>query len=184
VAKIIDIFSKSIFSSVFYTTSFMKYFIQWRNFSTTSLPKLDPDWITGFSDAEGCFMINIIRNPKFKMGWYVQPCFCIVLHEKDRTTLELIKSYFPPPPPTPAGVGGGDKQGGEVGNITKNSKNCLQYRVTSLQDLINVIIPHPPPQPPRGVGGDKLLGGGGLISTLLLLKNGLISSYSNKLSIY
>jgi hypothetical protein len=28
VAKIIDIFSKSIFSSVFYTTSFMKYFIQ------------------------------------------------------------------------------------------------------------------------------------------------------------
>ena len=125
VAKIIDIFSKSIFSSVFYTTSFMKYFIQWRNFSTTSLPKLDPDWITGFSDGEGCFLINIIRNPKFKMGWYVQPCFCIVLHEKDRTTLELIKSYFC-----------------EVGNITKNSKNCLQYRVTSLQDLINVIIPH------------------------------------------
>jgi hypothetical protein len=161
VAKIIDIFSKSIFSSVFYTTSFMKYFIQWRNFSTTSLPKLDPDWITGFSDAEGCFMINIIRNPKFKMGWYVQPCFCIVLHEKDRTTLELIKSYFC-----------------EVGNITKNSKNCLQYRVTSLQDLINVIIPHPPPAPQGGWGG------GGLISTLLLLKNGLISSYSNKLSIY
>lgn len=29
-----------------------------------------------------------------------------------------------------------------VGNITKGSKDSIQYRVTSLKDLINVIIPH------------------------------------------
>jgi len=39
--------------------------------------------------------------------------------------LELIKSYF-----------------GGIGNINKRGEDSFQYRVTSLQDLINVIIPH------------------------------------------
>jgi len=38
--------------------------------------------------------------------------------------LELIKSNF------------------GVGNITKQGKDCVQYRVTSLRDLTNIIIPH------------------------------------------
>jgi len=29
-----------------------------------------------------------------------------------------------------------------VGNITKQGENSVQYRVTSPQDLINIIIPH------------------------------------------
>jgi hypothetical protein len=39
--------------------------------------------------------------------------------------LELIKSYF-----------------GETGNILKQGKDSVQYRVASLKDLTNVIIPH------------------------------------------
>ena len=39
--------------------------------------------------------------------------------------MELIKSYF-----------------GGIGNITKHGKDSIQYRVTSLQDLINIILPH------------------------------------------
>jgi hypothetical protein len=31
---------------------------------------------------------------------------------------------------------------GEVGNIAEQGKGCIQYRVSSLQDLTNVIIPH------------------------------------------
>jgi len=38
--------------------------------------------------------------------------------------MEHIKSYF------------------GVGNISKEYKNIVQYRVTSLKDLTNVIIPH------------------------------------------
>jgi len=39
--------------------------------------------------------------------------------------MELIKSYF-----------------GGRGNISKEYKNIIKYEITSIQDLINVIIPH------------------------------------------
>lgn len=31
--------------------------------------KLNPNWVTGFTDAEGCFMININKRETNKMGW-------------------------------------------------------------------------------------------------------------------
>lgn len=49
---------------------------------------LNPNWVTGFVDAEGCFMVNIRKNPKSKLGWTVQPIFQINLHKKDKTILE------------------------------------------------------------------------------------------------
>ena len=30
--------------------------------------KLNPNWITGFVDGEGCFSIGIFKNLKFKIG--------------------------------------------------------------------------------------------------------------------
>jgi len=50
--------------------------------------------------------------------------FTISLHVKDINLLQQIKSYF------------------GVGNISKEYKNILQYRVTSIKDLTNKIIPH------------------------------------------
>jgi hypothetical protein len=32
------------------------------------LIKLDPWFITGFTDAEGCFTLSIVRNNKMKAG--------------------------------------------------------------------------------------------------------------------
>ena len=94
-----------------------------------NLPKdfylLNPNFVTGFIDAEGCFMIKIWKNPKSKIGWTVQAEVSIGLHQKDRYTLELIKFYF-----------------GGLGDIYKQGKDSVRYRVSSLQDLINVIIPH------------------------------------------
>ncbi len=43
---------------------------------------------------------------------------------RDRATLELIKSSF------------------GVGTIFKPNEKSLQFQVTSLQDLVNIIIPH------------------------------------------
>ena len=56
--------------------------------------KLNPNWITGFVDGEGSFMISLRENSKSKKGWTVQALFSICLHGKDRVLLELIKSYF------------------------------------------------------------------------------------------
>jgi len=107
------------FLSAFYAVA-IKYFIRSRNFST-SLSKLNPNWITGFSDAEGCFTVSLIQNHKFKVGWKVQTKFQIGLHTKDLAILLLIKSFF------------------GVGTITKQGKSGVMYRVTSLQDLSKII---------------------------------------------
>ena len=84
--------------------------------------KLDPYWITGFFDGEGCITIDIQKSKVSKTGWRVQAIFLIGLHEKDRAVLELIQSYF-----------------GGIGNITQLGLNGVQLRVSSLKDLIKII---------------------------------------------
>jgi len=51
--------------------------------------------------------------------------FQISLHEKDRIILESIQSYF---------------EG--AGSIKKHSENALHYKVGSLPELTNIILPH------------------------------------------
>jgi hypothetical protein len=48
-------------------------------------------FITGFSDAESCFSINILKNDNYKTGWRVKPVFSIGLHIKDKELLYLIQ---------------------------------------------------------------------------------------------
>jgi hypothetical protein len=85
---------------------------------------LNPNWVTGFMDAESCFSISIVINPDLKMGWTVKAIFILGLHKKDRMILELLQKFF------------------GVGNIKPQGKDSVQYRVTSIKDLMGVIIPH------------------------------------------
>jgi hypothetical protein len=56
--------------------------------------KLDPNWVTGFCEAEGSFTVTISKSSKMASGWQVFPCFKISLHKKDRVLLEMIQTYF------------------------------------------------------------------------------------------
>lgn len=94
-----------------------------RNYSTNSTSSLHPQFITGFSDAESSFFITFIKSNKSPIGYYIQLCFQIGLHRKDRILLEMIKSYF------------------MVGNILIKDKDQIIYQVTSIKDLA-VIISH------------------------------------------
>lgn len=97
-----------------------------RFFSTLiNLPvsKLNSWFITGFADAEGCFSISIIPDARLKLKWGVSPAFIIKLHIKDFKILEKIKNTL------------------EVGNIRKNGKDSVEYRVYSIKEL-QVIIDH------------------------------------------
>jgi hypothetical protein len=47
-----------------------------------------PQFITGFTDAEGCFNISIFKDNTFKFGWRVKLTFIISLHSKDKEILE------------------------------------------------------------------------------------------------
>lgn len=85
---------------------------------------LDPWFITGFCDAEASFMILILREPKNKTGWTVKARFSIGLHEKDKAILESINNYL-----------------GNIGSISKQGKHSVQYRVSSLYSITNILIP-------------------------------------------
>jgi hypothetical protein len=90
---------------------------------TSSLDKLDPNWVTGFCDAEGCFSVIIdTTNPS---KGRVKISFEINLHEKDQDILYKIKSFF--------GIG-------NVYHIRARKKSV--YRVTNVNNINNVIIPH------------------------------------------
>jgi len=55
---------------------------------------LNPWFISGFVDAEGCFRIKIISNASLKNKWGVSASFKITIHLRDKSLLEQIQSYF------------------------------------------------------------------------------------------
>ena len=85
--------------------------------------KLNPWFITGFADAEGCFSFAIKPDAYSKLKWRTSPLFVIKLHIKDFAILELIKNTL------------------MVGKIRKNGVNSVQYVVESIKEL-QVIIDH------------------------------------------
>lgn len=84
---------------------------------------LNPWFITGFTDAEGCFSVGIRPDAKLKTKWRVLPVFTIKLHKKDITILELIKNTL------------------LVGKIRQNGANSVQYTVESFKEW-QVILNH------------------------------------------
>lgn len=84
---------------------------------------LDPYYITGFADGEGCFSISIYKDSRMLTGWQVKPVFKISLHKRDRALLESIQKSL------------------GVGKIYKHGIDSLDYRVSSLKN-IRVVINH------------------------------------------
>jgi len=77
--------------------------------------KLNPWFVTRFTDAECCFGLYIYKNAIYKTGWFISLVLKISLHEKDKIILEQIKIYL--------GVGG----------ITSRGSTSLNYSVRSIK---------------------------------------------------
>lgn len=91
--------------------------------SDASRGSLNPWWITGFVDAEGCFRISIIKNKEMRTQWWVLPVFKITLHQKDKAILDLI----------PATLG--------VGKVYSSGPDAFSLEVCTVKGL-RVIIAH------------------------------------------
>jgi len=98
-----------------------------RNISNSNVSnRLNPNWITGFSDAEGTFVVSIYKSNDYKCKYAVKPSFAIELHERDINLLHKIKEYF-----------------NGVGSIhIRSNKSSAIYTVTGLKDINSTIIPH------------------------------------------
>ena len=95
------------------------------------LPKVNPlyindistDWFVGFTDAEGCFFINIRLNRK-KIGYWASAGFSLVQHNRDILLFKLLKEF----------LGGGSI-------IEERNKNVVRFRAEKLAFMLEVIIP-------------------------------------------
>jgi hypothetical protein len=57
---------------------------------------LDPNWIVGFVDGEGCFSVSVHRSSMMhrQRGWQLQPVFHIYQHHDHRDVLEAMIPVF------------------------------------------------------------------------------------------
>jgi hypothetical protein len=88
---------------------------------------LDPNWICGFVDGEGCFSVSIHRNPLVRKtrGWQLVAVFQVYQHERGRKVLEMIAATF--------GCG--------VIRSKGPHSSVLTFSVSSLRDLEERVIP-------------------------------------------
>src|SRR5437867_5923854 len=96
---------------------------------------VDPSWVTGFVDGEGCFSIGLVRQPDrdgrkgYKTGYQVSHEFAVTQGAKSIAVLRALHEFF--------GVG-------QVLINTRhdNHKEHLhRYVVRRRRDLLEVTIP-------------------------------------------
>src|ERR1700694_4967515 len=64
--------------------------------TATSGSVLEPNWVVGFVDGEGCFSVSIHRNPNARStgGWQLHPVFHVYQHQTHRAVLEALVDFF------------------------------------------------------------------------------------------
>ena len=87
------------------------------------------NWISGFTDGEGCFVISVIRNSTTRFGKQIFPEFVITQGAKSLSALETIKKFF------------------RCGSIVLNKRydnhneHLYRYCVRSISELNEKIVP-------------------------------------------
>ena len=66
------------------------------NQQDTELAGINPWWVVGFVDGEGCFSVSIHANQLARptSGWHVQPTFQVSQHIDHISTLRALESWF------------------------------------------------------------------------------------------
>jgi LAGLIDADG endonuclease len=99
------------------------------NQQETSLSRvqLDPKWIAGFVDGEGCFSVSMHRNRFMHRhrGWQIQTSFHVYQHSDNRDVLEKLRDYF--------GCGHLRSKG--------PCSAVMTYCISALRDLDEIVVP-------------------------------------------
>ncbi len=82
---------------------------------------LQPDWVVGFVDGEGCFYVGFTDHAEMTTGFQVLPEFRVVQHERDKQILYGLKRFF------------------KHGVVRRNHEERWELRIRNLEGL-NVIV--------------------------------------------
>ena len=83
--------------------------------------ELNPHWVVGFVDGEGCFYVGVNRNRTTKTGYQVLPEFRIVQHKRDIQVLYALKKFF------------------GCGVVRKNHDDRYELRIRKIECLKKVV---------------------------------------------
>lgn len=90
---------------------------------------MNPWWIAGFVDGEGCFSISFVKNSTVRFGYQIFTEFVLTQGEKSLSALESVAHYF------------------NCGKLYCNKRHdnhkepLYRYCVRSRADLQTIIIP-------------------------------------------
>ena len=85
--------------------------------------RLSPEWIVGFIDGEGCFHVGISKHADLRSGYQILPELTVVQHQRDLDLLYELRSVM------------------NCGVVRRNHGDRFCWRVRSLKNLVEVIIP-------------------------------------------
>ena len=80
-------------------------------------------FMTGFTDAEGCFTIIARKSPRSSTGIKIEANFIINLDKKDVKLLKAIQDFF-----------------WGIGRISKQRNGCCDFTVSSLDQIITKLF--------------------------------------------
>lgn len=109
---LLNLFNRHI--NYFYPIQPVKYYCS-KNYT------LNPWFITGFVDAEGCFNINVTKSSSNLIGYQIQARFIIEVNIKDINILNNIQAFF-----------------GGISSIIC-TKNVARYSVFNIKNIENII---------------------------------------------
>ena len=86
---------------------------------------LNPWFISGLVEGEGCFSVSFTLRKKLKLGIETRPSFSISLNKRDLEMLKQVHAFF---------------RCGAI-RFSKND-NTYKYEVRSVSDLVEKTLPH------------------------------------------
>jgi hypothetical protein len=85
---------------------------------------IDPYWVVGFTEGEGCFSIRITKSSTVKTGWQVQLRYNITQHSIDKVFMNSLVKFW--------GCG-------KV--FLRFRENKVDFQILKLKDLSDIVIP-------------------------------------------
>jgi hypothetical protein len=86
---------------------------------------LDPWFVTGLTEGEGCFCLSFVMRKQLRTGLEVRPSFSLSLNDKDRDLLLDLQAFF--------GCGWIRRSRGD---------RTFKYEARSTRELVAHILPH------------------------------------------
>jgi len=89
------------------------------------MPQLDPWYVTGLVDGEGCFMVSFNLRPSLSTGIEVRPAFAVALNKRSLDVLKALQRFF------------------GCGAIRYSRRDrTYKWEVRSVPDIVKKVLPH------------------------------------------